>query len=272
LAITALVQGGTLTALVQGGTLTALVQGEAVVAAGRGGGLGKVRKRRQQIKTIIPEETIDFKVNIFIQAVQITTPQENKITITPTLHTILNTPIQFEPMIKQATTKTRPLLSLNSQPVAETTQTINLLRKLYVNANISEYSVLHKPSQTNPLPETSLQFEPYHGTKIIEIAEKLLNNEEIPLDVQTDSFFTFSESEIQWRDAIQDNPRFEAFTSSSSFVGNVRYDSETQEMSMVLNGKRYTFCNVPKRKFEALRGAGSVGAAFNREIKGQHDC
>ena len=65
---------------------------------------------------------------------------------------------------------------------------------------------------------------------------------------------------------------FDAFTTSSSFVGNVRYDHDTQEMTMILNGKEYDFCNVPSRKFETLKGAASVGAAFNREIKGQHDC
>jgi hypothetical protein len=65
---------------------------------------------------------------------------------------------------------------------------------------------------------------------------------------------------------------FDAFTNSSSFVGNVRYDRDTQEMIMTLNGNQYNFCNVPARKFETLKGATSTGAAFNREIKGQYDC
>lgn len=38
-----------------------------------------------------------------------------------------------------------------------------------------------------------------------------------------------------------------AFTHSSSFIGNVRYNTETQELRILLNGKPYTFCGVPLR-------------------------
>lgn len=65
---------------------------------------------------------------------------------------------------------------------------------------------------------------------------------------------------------------FTAFTNTSSFVGNVRYDRDTQEMTVILSNKEYNFCNVPARKFEGMRGATSTGAYFNREIKTQHDC
>lgn len=63
-----------------------------------------------------------------------------------------------------------------------------------------------------------------------------------------------------------------AFTASSSFVGNVRYDKDTQEMRILLNGNAYNFCDVPQRKYDAFEGSGSKGAFFNREIKEQHDC
>lgn len=65
---------------------------------------------------------------------------------------------------------------------------------------------------------------------------------------------------------------FDAFTNSSSFVGNVRYDRDTEDMTIILNNKEYNFCNVPARKFEAFKGATSAGSYFNREIKDQHNC
>jgi len=67
---------------------------------------------------------------------------------------------------------------------------------------------------------------------------------------------------------------FVAFTASSSFVGNVRYDKDTSEMRILLgsSGKAYNFCNVPQRKYDSFEGAESKGAFFNREIREQHDC
>jgi len=52
----------------------------------------------------------------------------------------------------------------------------------------------------------------------------------------------------------------------------VRYDQELQEMSVILNGQEYSFCNVPERKYDAWEGADSKGEYFNRNIKTQHDC
>ena len=69
-----------------------------------------------------------------------------------------------------------------------------------------------------------------------------------------------------------DDPTLRAFTGSSSFVGNVRYNRETQGMRILLNGKAYNFCNVPERVFDAFEGADSKGAFFNRNIKTQFDC
>lgn len=68
------------------------------------------------------------------------------------------------------------------------------------------------------------------------------------------------------------NPKFKAFTHSSSFVGNVKYDSEDSEMEIILNGKTYNFCGVSERLFDSFEGASSKGAFFNREIKTLHDC
>jgi len=73
-------------------------------------------------------------------------------------------------------------------------------------------------------------------------------------------------------DEIVADERLRAFTHTSSFVGNVRYDSEQQGMRIILNGIEYSFCNVPERIFDAFQGANSKGAFFARNIKGQFDC
>jgi len=68
------------------------------------------------------------------------------------------------------------------------------------------------------------------------------------------------------------DPILRAFTHSSSFIGNVRYNRETQGMRILLNGKAYNFCNVPERVFDAFEGANSKGAFFARNIRTQFDC
>lgn len=68
------------------------------------------------------------------------------------------------------------------------------------------------------------------------------------------------------------NPEFKSFTHSSSFVGNVLWDRESREMEIILNDKKYHFCNVSERLFDSFEGASSKGAFFNREIKSLHDC
>ena len=65
---------------------------------------------------------------------------------------------------------------------------------------------------------------------------------------------------------------FVAFTKSSSFVGNVRYNNDNQSMLILLNEKAYNFCNVSRRTYDSFEGSGSKGAFFNRSIKGQFDC
>ena len=73
-----------------------------------------------------------------------------------------------------------------------------------------------------------------------------------------------------WKEVAE--ARFKAFTHSSSFVGNVKYDQDNQTMEIILNGKKYDFCNVSERLYDAFEGADSKGAFFNREIKSLHDC
>ncbi len=84
--------------------------------------------------------------------------------------------------------------------------------------------------------------------------------------------FTFREDlDAHWKQVIAE-VRFKAFTHSSSFVGNVKYDQDNQSMEIILNGRTYNFCNVSERLFDSFQGADSKGAFFNREIKTLHDC
>lgn len=82
--------------------------------------------------------------------------------------------------------------------------------------------------------------------------------------------FEFVEHHEAWNELLKE--RTTAFTHSSSFVGHVIYDSDTQEMLITLSGEKYVFCRVPDRVFDGFEGAGSKGAFFNREIKGLYDC
>ena len=84
--------------------------------------------------------------------------------------------------------------------------------------------------------------------------------------------FEFKENLDEHWQNILNEARFKAFTHSSSFVGNVKYDQDNQTMEIILNGKKYDFCNVSERLFDAFEGADSKGAFFNREIKSLHDC
>jgi hypothetical protein len=77
--------------------------------------------------------------------------------------------------------------------------------------------------------------------------------------------------QFEFSETVQDEA-LKAFTHSSSFVGNVRYDTEEQSMRILLNGKAYHFCNVPERIYDAFEGSNSKGAFFARSIKGQFDC
>jgi len=88
-------------------------------------------------------------------------------------------------------------------------------------------------------------------------------------------------SRVQHRDLHRLNARLvlmkvavklRAFTNSSSFVGNMRYDQEEQSMTGILSGKHYKWCDIPERIFDGFQGAGSAGAYFNRAVKGQFDC
>ena len=132
--------------------------------------------------------------------------------------------------------------------------------KLFFNPAAESWGILH-PSMVNhitnmELHKTRKQNKLLGYLKMIEAIDSI---EESPI-----KSFEFNED--------TNEPTLIAFTHSSSFVGNVRYNTETQEMRILLNGKAYNFCNVPRRIYEAFQGADSKGAYFNRSIKTQFDC
>ena len=63
-----------------------------------------------------------------------------------------------------------------------------------------------------------------------------------------------------------------AFTHSSKWVGNVRYNPQNQTMRVMMNNKGYGFCGVPEKVYDAWEGSPSKGEYWWRQIKGQYDC
>jgi len=135
---------------------------------------------------------------------------------------------------------------------------------------------LHKRQMDDSDPETGVPYpldfheEPMYITQ--ENATSYAKLRQRIAEIGRPKQFNFKETlNKHWKLAAKD-PRFKAFTHSSSFVGNVKYDQDEQSMQIILNGKTYDFCNVEERLFDSFSGAGSKGAFFNREIKSLHNC
>ncbi len=62
------------------------------------------------------------------------------------------------------------------------------------------------------------------------------------------------------------------FTHPSSWIGHVIYDSDTQEMSITMSGKKYLFCGVDDRTFDAFEGSPSKGVYYWRILKDRFLC
>jgi len=63
-----------------------------------------------------------------------------------------------------------------------------------------------------------------------------------------------------------------AFTHSSSWIGNVRYNPQNQTMRVMMNGKGYGFCGVPEKVYDSWEGSPSKGEFWWREIKDRYNC
>lgn len=63
-----------------------------------------------------------------------------------------------------------------------------------------------------------------------------------------------------------------AFTHSSSWIGNVRYDSDAKTMRIKMNGESYNHCGVERIDYDQFEGAPSKGEHWWRNIKDRFDC
>ena len=138
--------------------------------------------------------------------------------------------------------------------------------KLYYIENSESWGILHPSVASQRLSKEANEMRAYAKLmtymNMLESIDKMyVTNTEASPKIKS---FEFSEK--------TNNEELIAFTHSSSFVGNVRYNTETQEMRILLNGKAYNFCGVPQRIYESFQGADSKGAFFNRSIKTQFDC
>jgi len=148
-------------------------------------------------------------------------------------------------------------------------EAVSRIRKLIQNHTISELALttrMLKP-KLDAIKRAKKMIEFFRLYQLSEESENM-NTFTIPKKVLS---FDFEEDAEEWKGVLTEQ-RFTAFTHSSSFVGNVRYDQDEQSMRIILNGKIYNFCNVSQRIFDSFEGANSKGAFFNRNIKTQFDC
>jgi hypothetical protein len=68
------------------------------------------------------------------------------------------------------------------------------------------------------------------------------------------------------------NEQLIAFTHTSSWIGNVRFNTDTLEMRILMNGKAYNFCGVPRRVYDAFEGSPSKGEFYWRELRQLYSC
>lgn len=82
--------------------------------------------------------------------------------------------------------------------------------------------------------------------------------------------FDILEPAIQEQTVNQGKKR--AFTHSSTWVGNVRYNPQNQTMRVMMNNKGYGFCGVPEKVFDSWQGSPSKGEYWWRNIKDRYNC
>lgn len=133
--------------------------------------------------------------------------------------------------------------------------------------------VLHKPFYMTLLAKR------HQGLDMIKTAIALLavkNPRLIPNNPRILNF-SFIEDKSEWEESVYGdirlNAEIEFFRQSSSFVGEVQYDTEAQQLFIDLNGRTYVFCNVPQFIYDEFKdGRRSKGRYFNQVLKGGFQC
>jgi hypothetical protein len=168
--------------------------------------------------------------------------------------------------ISRATLSFKP----NNESRAElipTTGGSSISKKMYPTKNESKAPLIYIEKSESwgiPHPSVFAQVSPKKESKVKKYLEILESIEKNFSTKSTYAGFAFNET--------SNDEKLIAFTHSSSFIGNVRYNTETQEMRVLLNGKAYNFCNVPHRIYDAFEGSNSKGAFFARSIRTQFNC
>lgn len=126
--------------------------------------------------------------------------------------------------------------------------------RLYFKHTMESFAIPH------PSVQMGRQIRLQKLSILKEIAEKVMSLERpSPL------------KEFSFNETIH-NEQLIAFTHTSSWIGNVRYDTETLQLRILMNGKPYFHCGVPHRIFDAFAGAPSKGEFWWRNIREQYDC
>jgi len=92
--------------------------------------------------------------------------------------------------------------------------------------------------------------------------------------VEEEKTFSFNETEpiTKGRSPEPVQGKKKAFTHSSSWIGNVRYNPQNQTMRVMMNNDGYGFCGVPEKVYDAWEGAPSKGEYWWRNIKDRYNC
>jgi hypothetical protein len=101
--------------------------------------------------------------------------------------------------------------------------------------------------------------------KLLPEAETQIINPDDPI-----KSFSFEEDHKAWR--ILTERDITAFTHSSTWIGQVIYDSDSQQLMIMMSGKRYLFCGVPDRVYDSFEGSPSKGEFYWRNIKDRYNC
>jgi len=71
---------------------------------------------------------------------------------------------------------------------------------------------------------------------------------------------------------MRERPRETVVTAKSSVIARLSYDPDTQTLEVEFrSGRLYWYFGVPLSEFEQLKGADSMGAYFNREIRPRYE-
>jgi len=134
--------------------------------------------------------------------------------------------------------------------------------------NILEKILDIQTLKANPIILTNfskeLKAKTLHGINIIRKA----------IEMEEDLSFEFKEAASEWVGSkiYTDAAKILQFDQPSSFVGNVVYEKETEELLIVLGDRIYNFCSVPRQIYDGFQRASSKGKYFNTFIKGLWDC